>query len=79
MKRVLCGALLAIAALTVPAHAAQDPGISVTPYADENGFGVNSTVNHQPGAAVHYSSSTNTLCAGFSYQIPFCVKVISTD
>jgi ribose 5-phosphate isomerase RpiB len=75
MKRVLCGALLAAAAFAVPAHAAQDPGISVTPHADETGVGVSTTVNHQPGVAAYYHTSTNTFCAGMSYQIPFCVTV----
>ncbi len=75
MKRVLCGALLAVAALTVPASAAQDPGISVTPHADQSGVGVSSTVNHQPFVGAYYRSSDNTVCAGMSYQIPFCVTV----
>jgi len=78
MKRVLCGALLAAAAFAVPAHAAQDPGISVTPHADETGVGVSTTVNHQPGAAAYYSSSANKVCAGFGYQIPLCIA-IGTD
>jgi hypothetical protein len=75
MKRVLCGALLAAAAFAVPAHAAQDPGISVTPHADEHGVGVGSTINHQPGFAAYYNTDTNTFCTGFSYEIPFCASV----
>jgi hypothetical protein len=79
MKRVLGLALVASAAFaTVPAHAVDPlPKPTVTIRNDENGVGVGTAIPGQPLFGARYTYATGELCVGFSYQVPFCVRVVS--
>lgn len=75
MKRVLCGLVVAGAALvTVPAHAT-DPGTArVDVRNDDDTIGVGTTLFNQPGAAAYQNKHTGQVCVGFGYQVPQCTE-----
>ena len=77
MKRVLCGALLATAAFTVPAQAA-GPDLSqfVRVYDNQYGYGVGTSIPGQPLVGVHHSRINGTTCVTVSEMVPQCVGPI---
>jgi hypothetical protein len=84
MKRIVCAALLGVAAFAAPASAAEY-GVEPIVWNDENrvGVGARYKVNgggYDPVGAVYYNKNTGEVCAGLSYQIPLCVgSQISID
>ncbi len=77
MKRVLCGLLLgATAFASAPAHATTKV-VTVTPTVNDDTIGVGVTYGQydEPLGGAYYKRHTNTVCAGLSYQLPFCVSV----
>jgi hypothetical protein len=76
MKRVLCAATLAGAALgTVPAHAATEYPVKVVN--DEYRTGVGVELFGQPGPSAYRENRTGRICVANSYQVPFCTEPIS--
>jgi hypothetical protein len=67
--------------LPVDAIGVQDPFDGQPPVivdansADDGRIGVGTQLPGQPLVSVWYYTATGRLCAGFSYQIPFCVSV----
>ena len=80
MKRVLCGALLAVAAFSaVPAQAAA-PDLSdfVRVWNNQYGTGVGTGIPGQPLVGVWTDNIHDELCVGVSEMVPQCVP-FSTD
>jgi hypothetical protein len=51
----------------------QSPLIVDTDPSDDGRIGVGSQIGRQPLLSVWYYPATGRLCAGFSYQVPFCM------
>jgi hypothetical protein len=75
---VICGvAAAALAGAVVPSFATTGPASPVTVHTDtRNGVAVGTTIFGQPGASASVENN-GRVCAGFSYEVPQCVALIS--
>lgn len=77
MKRVLCAAVLAVAAVSAPAAAA-GPDSPITLWNDGDRVGAGTGTPDQSLLSVYVDRDRDEACAGFGRQVPQCMPLHSS-